>query len=119
MSRYIALALPIVFWLAVAGVVLVSVTPQDRLPGVDMWDKLQHALSYGLLTVLGGLAYRHTGQFRWVVLGCVTLGIALELAQLFVPGRNGDVADAFANGIGAAAGLGLILALRRFWPVTS
>ena len=53
-----SLACRIGFWMGLAAVITVSVLPQSQLPSVSIWDKLQHALSYGVLGVLDGLAYR-------------------------------------------------------------
>lgn len=34
--------------MGLAAVIAVSLLPQSQLPSVSIWDKLQHALSYGV-----------------------------------------------------------------------
>ena len=88
-----------------------SSIPGDDLPRIGIDDKLVHALVFGGLAVLtcraltlqyptcsgravGGLAVVATFAF-----GCLDEG-----HQVFVSGRHAELADALANGFGAAAG---------------
>ena len=93
------------FAIGVLLVALVSLVPQESLPPVGLWDKLQHLLAYGALALTGGVAF--PGNRRLVVLGAwlVLLGGALELAQAQIPGRFGSIGDALANTLGVALGL--------------
>jgi len=97
------------FWAGVIGVSIVSVLPRDVLEPItfDIWDKLQHVIAYGVLSVLGGMAYPARKNLVAIFFGLVTLGGALELIQTHVPNRQASVGDAVANALGA--GLGLIL----------
>ena len=84
-------------------------------------DKLFHAIVYA---VLGGLylaLFRpgpagYAAQARWLALGLAVLyGISDEWHQSFVPGREPDVLDVLADGVGAAAGTLLLhLLVKRF-----
>ena len=101
---------------AIAGLAIIaaSLLPADELPAIDVWDKLEHALSYAVLAVLGALAYAGRGRST-VVLGVslVAMGVVLELLQAFVPGRSTDPGDALANLIGVLAGLSAVSMLSR------
>jgi VanZ family protein len=101
---------------AIAGlaIVVASLLPADELPSIDVWDKLEHAVSYAVLAALGALAYAGRGR-NTAVLGVslVVMGVVLELLQAFVPGRLTDPGDALANLIGTVVGLSAVSALSR------
>jgi len=78
-------------------------------------DKVAHALGYAVLGALllralsGGFPVAPTlAMAGWSVALAVAYGITDELHQVFVPGRTADVADLFADGLGAAGGVLLI-----------
>jgi VanZ family protein len=94
-----------------AGVVAVSVlslTPSDALPAIDVWDKLQHVLAYLTLTITAAVAFPGKRLLPWLAVGLLVLGCVLEATQAFVPGRVAAVDDVVANAIGV--GLGLVIA---------
>jgi VanZ family protein len=101
----------------VIAAILVCVMPGRELPAAFEWnDKLSHVAGHGLMAVyFAGLVPRH----RWwkVFVFLLLLGIAIEIAQYFMPfGRDGDARDVVANASGAALGLLLArLGLGR-WP---
>ena len=93
-----------------AGIFAFSGIRGDDLPQVGIGDKLVHALVFAGLAVLVCRALR--SQYpRWS--GCAVAGLAVlatfaygcldELHQGFVSGRRSELADALANGVGAAA----------------
>ena len=71
MSAVLALALAIVYW---------SLAPQPPVPDAIIPDKAKHGLAYFTLALLGsGIA---TPRRLWLVMvRCLLLGAALELAQ--------------------------------------
>jgi VanZ family protein len=69
-----------------------------------MWDKLNHALAYGVLAVLGGFGFKGWRSLLMVGIGLVVLGAGLEFAQSVIPDRDGSIIDAAANFIGVAIG---------------
>ena len=107
------------FYCAVAAVVYVSLLPSEALVPTVFWDKLEHAAAYCVLGILGYAAYRNPTHRLPVAIGLVALGAALELAQTQVPGRAGDLADAFANSVGVALALGADQTLRRLTTRTT
>lgn len=89
-----------------------SLTPGSELPETLPWDKASHFIGYAGLAGLVGLA---GVRLPLAFLAALLLGIAIEFAQLPVPGRSGgDGADILANGLGAAAAALGLHAFRRF-----
>jgi VanZ family protein len=107
------LLLRTVFYAAALGVGALSVLPAETVAIVDVWDKLEHFAAYGVLAMLGAVAYSTPSQTWSLAAGLVAWGTLLELAQLFVPGRFCDPFDALANGLGAVAGLAIVRMLSR------
>ena len=92
------------FFIGLVAVIALSLLPQDTLPETGMWDKLNHALAYGALAVLGGFGFKGWRSLPMVGIGLVVLGAGLELAQSVIPYRDGSITDALANFIGVAIG---------------
>ena len=102
------------FWLAVLTVITASFWPGPQLP--DLWfpaaDKVQHALAYALLFLLGRRAgYRSD----WgLPLALLALGVTIELAQgAFTATRSAEWLDALADAVGIAVGRLLALGAER------
>jgi VanZ family protein len=95
----------ILFFLAAAAVAALSLLPQGDLPKVAVSDKLEHALSYFVLAILGSFAFRERRRLLYLFILLCAMGGVIELLQAFSPGRSPDLIDAIANGTGAAAGV--------------
>jgi hypothetical protein len=93
-----------VFGLACAAVLYVCLAPTQALPGVSLWDKAEHALTWAALTGLGiGLWPSRPWRLAGVTLA---LGAAIEALQATMGlGRTGDWRDLLADGVGVAAAL--------------
>ena len=96
------------FAAGVAAVSVLSLTPGEALPAIQVWDKLQHVLTYLILAVIGAVAFPGRRSLPWLAIGLLILGCVLEAVQALVPGRVAGVDDAVANAIGV--GLGLVIA---------
>ena len=107
--------------LAVAVVVYQSLTPQpDMLLDVPNIDKVWHALAYLVLAVLAAgslwgnpptpLLSRAARRAAWSM---ALLGVAMECAQAFLPGRMASAADVAANTAGTWLGVLLAGVLAR------
>jgi VanZ family protein len=85
-----------------------SVMPNPPVPqsGILSWDKVQHALAYASLMILGGWAFlpltpSRLRAWRFALLIVVVYGALMEGAQaLLTRGRSGDLADILANALG-------------------
>ncbi|MGJ7458231.1 VanZ family protein [Halomonas sp. MA07-2] len=100
--------------LAVGGalaIALGSLTPGSQMPSHLPWDKANHFVGYaGLAGLIGLSGVRLPRTFRMAVL----FGIAIEVAQIPVPGRSGgDGWDILANSLGAGFAVLLLHLLRR------
>jgi VanZ family protein len=92
----IAVAVSVLLWL--------TLSPDDALPRVDLWDKAEHAIAFGVLTAICGLLFPRR---RWAgAAGSVLLGIVIEILQAVMPfGRDGDWRDAVFDTIGVVLAL--------------
>jgi VanZ family protein len=81
--------------------------------GADLgWDKLNHASAFAAMAFVATLGFRqHRLHRRYVALGLVAYGAAIEIAQLFVPGRSCEWGDLLADCVGIA--VGMLLATRQ------
>ncbi len=105
-SRFLPWWPPFLFWLIL--LVWISLTPSPpRLEAYFFtWDKLQHALAYGLLTFLAGMAFdvfpvKKSG--RWAFIFATLCGGFLEVAQgMLTEIRAAEIGDFLANVAGSA-----------------
>lgn len=86
------------------------------LPFVDA-DKFNHLLAFGSMAFAASCA-QATGSRAWrsTMLGALGYGGFIELVQSQIPGRQASWADLAADLAGAALGIALVAALRRWWP---
>ena len=93
-------------WLLLAAIVFFSLSPALYRPITPLGHTREHFLIHVLLGLAFGIGY---AKRRWLVaLSLVALTGAIELAQLFVPGRHARLRD-FVIDAGAAC-LGVALA---------
>lgn len=92
--------------------VLAALTPQLAPPGEYGADKLIHLTAFGALTIMP----LPPGRPRWLDLGVagtmLAVGILIEVAQSYVPGREASVYDVLADLVGILLGLAV---LRGTW----
>ena len=103
-------------WAAsVALVIYLSLSPKLEIPyDFNNADKVAHLLAYLWLAALPFFAFL-TPKSALVGASCmVPLGIGLEFAQSYVPGRCFSVADMTANCLGVILGIGLVRSVKRF-----
>jgi VanZ family protein len=94
-------------WLlaVIAGSLLPSNSPAiEALDWIHIGDKAEHAAIYALLIFLPALHERR-GVILASAWGGVALGVALEFAQLLVPGRNFEIGDMIADAAGICLGM--------------
>ena len=84
---------------------LSSFPPVMKPPSFSCADKLAHVFEYGLLALLIYFALKkseaNTHPILIPFLIAFLYGISDEIHQYFVPGRDADVFDALADGMGA------------------
>lgn len=91
-------------FLLVASVVVLSLAPVAVDLPVEQGDKYGHTLAYA--TMMGWFAQLHRTcrERRWLAVGFVAMGVAIECVQAFLPGRLFSFADMGANALGVALG---------------
>lgn len=91
----------VITWLA-----LVPAPPVQITTG---WDKSNHALAFATLAFssVWALARRPQLPQQWpaLALGLLAYGGAIEIAQTYLPPREGDWMDLLADGVGISLGL--------------
>ncbi len=109
LSRPVRLSVVAVYLVAIA---VVSHDPNPPMPplGFDGADKVLHALAYGVLGWLWAWAVGGRRPARAAVAGflaAAAYGMADEIHQSFVPGRDASALDWLADAAGAGAGAAL------------
>jgi len=91
------------------AVMVLALMPQVPTEFSTGWDKMNHALAFCALAFAWRLGFPG-GGWRWVLLGLALLatGGAIEIVQYFVPGRQADWADLFADAVGGAIGMSMV-----------
>ena len=94
-----------IFFVGIVVLAVLLLTPGDYLPNVDLWDKLEHGLAFGVVAFTGAVAFPSRSSLLCLGFGLPCLGALFEILQIFVPGREAAVSDGLANTIGVAIGL--------------
>ena len=88
-----------------------ALTPHPP-PAADLgWDKLNHACAFAALAAAACFSLRSARARPAALLALLAYGGLIEIAQTFVPGRNGEWADLLADAVGIAIGALLATAL--------
>jgi VanZ family protein len=94
--------------------------PGVRVEDLPFKDKGVHFVEYAVLGFFAAHAIRATWRGRSesrvylvAVLWAVGWGVLDEFHQAFVPGRDGDVYDLLADGLGAATGAAALIVFHR------
>jgi VanZ family protein len=96
-------------WLLAAAVTFATLGPPRYRPHSHLGQDGEHALAFVLIGLAFGLAYR---QHRLLtsVISVVMIG-ALELLQLFVPGRHARLEDFIVDALAACVGFTVAAAM--------
>jgi VanZ family protein len=100
----------VLFWLALAAVVLLSLVPLTRATPFGYQDKMQHGLAYAALYFLSARAYVPRYPLWLLGVAFVLFGIAIEFAQSLTGHRQTDILDMLANTSGVVL-VGALLSL--------
>ena len=109
------------FALCIGTVTVLSLLPGAEMPKIELSDKVSHFIAYTAIGASGLMGWP-TAATRIAITG-IGLGGALEIGQLFVPGRSAEMLDFIVDIAGIAAGLLLARLLLPLWsdrgaPVT-
>jgi len=115
------IALKIFAWLLAAAVTFATLGPASYRPHSHLGQDGEHALAFILIGLAFGLAYPRNRP-RTAKIAVVMIG-AIELLQLWAPGRHARledfVVDALTACIGFAIATGLDWAMQRMRAVTN
>lgn len=102
-------------WLWAIAVVAVVFFASGRShvasPGVVNFDKVAHALVFGLIATLVGRSFRRRRHVWMAIVLTSAYGMADEIRQSFTPGRSVEIADWVADTMGAC----LAVTLYQLW----
>ena len=104
------------FWVIFVILTYLFLAPQQYLiPEVfDWWDKLQHSLAFGVLTIWGLLAYARAGSgvFRVIILLSI-YGALIEVLQALSGWRYGEFRDWLADVLGVVIAWGVFALIQK------
>jgi len=105
--------------IAIAVVVIGSLSPANSslmraVASIHVQDKVLHFLGYVLLASFPVLGMRRKLEALVGGGSMILLGLLLEIAQHFVPGRSPEIADEVANMLGVACGMALAFPFRSW-----
>jgi VanZ family protein len=100
--------------LLVVAILWLALSPVPPKTVDTGWDKANHAMAFAALGFVSVWAvWPRPRGWAWLVLALLAFGGAIEIAQTFLPPREGDWWDLLADGVGIA--IGLLFAL----PITA
>jgi hypothetical protein len=92
------------FLLGVLIIVLLSLVPGELRPHTGASGHVEHFGAYAATAFLAAQGLRLRGHIICAV-GLAALSAAVEIAQMLIPGRNGEFAGFFYSTLGAWLGL--------------
>lgn len=95
------------FWcISICIVTYLSLIPHVEFP-VDFWnaDKAYHCAAYAWLAALSMMSFTNRRFAVSVALSMILLGMILEIAQYYIPGRSFSLLDITANILGVILGI--------------
>lgn len=102
--------------LAVVTIAILSLVPGDLRPHTYMPKRIEHIVAYLLTAGLLSFGYGKSRYPTFIVLSLSIFSGALEIAQLQIPGRDGNVGDFVVSSIGALIGGSLAWLILRAFP---
>lgn len=101
------------FYVLLGGVLAASLYPRPNVSDIPGGDQVVHFAMYFVLALSAGLGWH--GRPLGFLVALVCLGLTLEFAQISIPGRGFEWADATANAFGALSGVVVLVAVTSGW----
>jgi len=100
-------------WLLLSAIVVLSVVPPSSRPTTFVPHNFEHAAIFMATGISFGTAY--LGSERLLSLGAIIFCAAIELIQLYVPGRHARLSDFIVDATAAVLGVFAGCILLRTW----
>jgi VanZ family protein len=95
----------VIWGLMVLVVVILSLLPQDQISIQQPFnDKVAHFLTYLMLTFIALLSSNQKHSLLSILAIQILIGVCMEIAQSFIPGRTPEFLDIIANSSGVLVG---------------
>jgi hypothetical protein len=91
-------------WACVVAIIVLSVVPGNERPHTGVPGQIEHVLAYCGTATLLGLGYPTAARFGMVAM-LALLAAALEVIQLWIPGRYSQFIGFAAGSAGACLGM--------------
>jgi VanZ family protein len=105
----------IVAWLMLLTIIALTLVPPNVRPITSLPHKIEHAGVFLAVGVSFGIAY--LGRERLLTIGAIVFCAAIELAQLYVPGRHARLSDFIVDTIAGVMGIYLGSILLRSYLI--
>ncbi|MEQ9618511.1 MAG: VanZ family protein [Deltaproteobacteria bacterium] len=96
-------------------VIVLSLLPLPSAGTAIYKDKIVHFLMYGLMALLAYISVPSEGKRKHLLAFIIILGAAIELIQIYIPGRSASLMDIFANTGGVVFVIFLFWIYSRFF----
>lgn len=98
-------------WLCLGAIVVLSLVAPSQRPVTAASHSFEHIAIFWLAGLTLGLGYPNGATLQ--MFGLTLFSAAIEVAQLYAPGRHARVSDFVLDAFGACVGVGLALILTR------
>jgi VanZ family protein len=99
-------------WAGLGLIGILSTVPGELRPHVFAVPQLEHLVAYFAAGLFLALGFWNRRNVFLLCLAVPMYAAALEIAQLFIPGRSSEFIDFFASSAGAWAGIALAWLMR-------
>jgi VanZ family protein len=104
-------------WACIAAITVLSLSAASLRPVTDLPHNMEHAAIFALTGLAVGLGYPNRGALNMAAL--VIFAGAIEIAQLFAPGRHARVIDFVVDAFAACLGVALAAAITKLRAATT
>jgi VanZ family protein len=101
-----------VAWLLAFAIVVLSLGPPSIRPSTGAAHDLEHLLMFLATGVSFGMGYPH--RVWLLAIAQVTFVAAIEVAQIWIPGRHSRMSDFLIDALASCLGVGLSRLLVKF-----
>jgi len=103
-------------WLLILAIIMLSLGPPSTRPVTGAGHGLEHLLMFLATGVAFALGYPH--RYWLVAIALLAFAAAIEIAQIWVPGRHARMSDFLIDATVSCLGVGLSYLLVKLRAVT-